>query len=684
MEITVVTLVEEQMSAWKGNLPKLPIIIKYSAIGTKSIGHGDEGGGESWRSLRCLLSLYMAVFGQSISVLNWRTFANSAITNSSDVESGGPHDTQYCMEDPEQDFVEYTSLRTDEAGVMIEDLDYLVIPDVRSYIVVLMGYSYHLKEFNCSAQVSQRQMPMWNSLKEVLYFFGLFSSVKGYLGGILLHRSSIYNSARLSNKLGNVTPSVFKFGTFHPPRVYGHPMSIWLPKFQNTWGKRYYDVIRTSQDKEDPSWSTSIKTRRQRRHLQHWKRLECHYIMLYLYLLGTFPTLDGSSSVSDDSKTLLQSETKSLPHVRPAVAITTLIIALKIPNKPLLNTHPCVPMKREFEVDFKQQQSEMTNKIDTVLKVITYQIAGALPSDMVKNLKLSASLVFSARSYQNMDPQCSNHVQGSINAITIHSEKQSDSYDEKEKENEEEEKDIPKNIHVNPSTPPDPSVAFITKKSSNSIYSSNRSDWFLNPPTPRNLIITERYPSNLKIPCNIRHVHVEKAYIDPNSPLNIITQMMYNWIMRRKLDPKENSNRGVSNFTGRIKGMHVFIGNFTCIIDFMIVEDISSIIDHRLSQVVLGKPFIEISNMTHDSPEGVVSFTNGTDEIAFKIPHMIEQYNSPSDLEKEHTKSVYLRNEEDKRRGVEYVMSKILGFYKECLELGPEYVTEMDDEGEVT
>ncbi|GJX70284.1 retrotransposon ORF1 [Tanacetum coccineum] len=188
----------------------------------------------------------------------------------------------------------------------------------------------------------------------------------------------------------------------------------------------------------------------------------------------------------------------------------------------------------------------------------------------------------------------------------------------------------------------------------------------------KNSIITEGCPSNLKIPCNIGHVHVEKAYIDLNSPLNIMTRMMYNWIMRRKLDPRENSDRGVSNFTGRIKGMHVFVGNFTYVTDFMIVEDISSIIDPRLSQVVLGKPFIEISNMTHDPPEGVVRFTNGTDEVAYKMPHKIEQYNSLSDLEKEHTKSVYLRNEEDKRRGVEYVMSKILGFYKECIELGPE------------
>ncbi|GJZ59998.1 retrovirus-related pol polyprotein from transposon TNT 1-94 [Tanacetum coccineum] len=129
--------------------------------------------------------------------------------------------------------------------------------------------------------------------------------------------------------------------------------------------------------------------------------------------------------------------------------------------------------------------------------------------------------------------------------------------------------------------------------------------------------------------------------------------------------------------------MHVFVGNFTYIVDFMIVEDISSIIDPRLSQVVLGKHFVEISNMTHDPPEGVIRFTNDTDEVAYKMPHMIEQYNSLSDLEKEHTKSVYLRNEEDKRIGVKYVMSKILGFYKECLELGPEYVTGMDDEGEV-
>ncbi|GKF32917.1 hypothetical protein Tco_0106117, partial [Tanacetum coccineum] len=133
-----------------------------------------------------------------------------------------------------------------------------------------------------------------------------------------------------------------------------------------------------------------------------------------------------------------------------------------------------------------------------------------------------------------------------------------------------------------------------------------------------------------------------------------------------------------------IKGMHVFIENFTYIVDFMIIEDINSIIDPRLSQVVLGRPFVEISNMNHDPPGGVVRFINGTDEVSYKMPYKIEQYDSPSDLEKEHTKSAYLRNNKDKRIGVEYVMSKILGFYKECLEFRLEYLRGMDDEGEVT
>nr|GEV37837.1 MAK10-like protein [Tanacetum cinerariifolium] len=74
----------------------------------------------------------------------------------------------------------------------------------------------------------------------------------------------------------------------------------------------------------------------------------------------------------------------------------------------------------KFKADFKQKQSEMTNKINTIMKAITDQIVGTLPSDTVKNLRLSDVLVLSARSYRTIDPQCSSHPSNSINAIKAH------------------------------------------------------------------------------------------------------------------------------------------------------------------------------------------------------------------------------------------------------------------------
>ncbi|GJT27736.1 retrotransposon ORF1 [Tanacetum coccineum] len=198
-----------------------------------------------------------------------------------------------------------------------------------------------------------------------------------------------------------------------------------------------------------------------------------------------------------------------------------------------------------------------------------------------------------------------------------------------------------------------------------------------------NPIIVEGNPLNLKIPCNIGHVHVGRAYIDLDSPLNIMSRGCYNWIMTTPLEPRKDSKSPsrINNFTGRVRGMPIFIGNFTYASDFMIVEDISSVIDPRMSPVVLGKPFIELSNMTYDLSLGVVKFTKGVEEITYTMPYKIEQYDSLSDREEENMKLVYFRNEDDKRKGVEYVMSKILGFYKECLELVPEYRTGLEESG---
>ncbi|GJY49998.1 hypothetical protein Tco_0439954 [Tanacetum coccineum] len=84
----------------------------------------------------------------------------------------------------------------------------------------------------------------------------------------------------------------------------------------------------------------------------------------------------------------------------------------------------------------------MTNKIYTVLKVITDRMAGALPRDTVKNPKLNVN---------STSPVLSAQVE------------------------EQEEKDTPENINTNPSLPPGLSVSFITEKfpEGNSLIENN-------------------------------------------------------------------------------------------------------------------------------------------------------------------------------------------------------------------
>ncbi|GJW48404.1 hypothetical protein Tco_0080050 [Tanacetum coccineum] len=151
-------------------------------------------------------------------------------------------------------------------------------------------------------------------------------------------------------------------------------------------------------------------------------------------------------------------------------------------------------------------------------------------------------------------------------------------------------------------------------------------------------------------------------------------------VLRR--DPE--NPRKVSNFTKIVRGIHVFIGNFTYIMNFLVVEDVELDIDSYLSHVVLGKPFVEISNLTYDHSKGINMFTDGIDEVVYQIPHRVEQYQLMPNLEKDFMQADYVRSKDDTKRGVDYVMKNMFGFYKECLELGPEYKVNKDDIGSMT
>ncbi|GJU58233.1 protein kinase-like domain, concanavalin A-like lectin/glucanase domain protein [Tanacetum coccineum] len=154
--------------------------------------------------------------------------------------------------------------------------------------------------------------------------------------------------------------------------------------------------------------------------------------------------------------------------------------------------------------------------------------------------------------------------------------------------------------------------------------------WLLKNPRPpwvKAKIITENM-NNVKFSCMIGQFNKDQAYLDLESPINIMSRLHYNWIMSNRLEPrrKPSNPKKNCNFVGRVKRLRVFFGNFTYKCDFMVLEDTTSVIDHYLGSGVFEKPFKEETGLVYNKEEGTVVFERDKERIIFKMPHKMDMF----------------------------------------------------------
>ncbi|GJW52349.1 hypothetical protein Tco_0093700 [Tanacetum coccineum] len=308
-------------------------------------------------------------------------------------------------------------------------------------------------------------------------------------------------------------------------------------------------------------------------------------------------------------------------------------------------------------------------------------------------------------------PQCSTHIHGSINTVTIHPKQQSDSHDDEPEEIKEEEQE-------REGDPEDTNTIAYNEEQRDTLQLEreditafdnlglNRDDdgieWLAVEEAldlvdiskelvyesfikgmPKCLLnydfkIKKGDPRNLKISCMIGHKFTVNAYIDIDLPMNIMSLAYYDTIRKNRY---EYMGR---NFIGLGRDMHVFVGNMSYVIDFTILENIETNIDTSLSHVIFGRPLIEIACLAINRKHGLMTFTDGTKEITFKTPYKDPERSELSSEGHDLLSSRVKLSEDDYDRGCRKPSDLEDGFYTNTIKLGPEYLTGMDDEGEVT
>nr|GEU83090.1 homeodomain-like protein [Tanacetum cinerariifolium] len=103
----------------------------------------------------------------------------------------------------------------------------------------------------------------------------------------------------------------------------------------------------------------------------------------------------------------------------------------------------------------------------------------------------------------------------------------------------------------------------------------------------RSRIINNVDGDGLAFPCMIGFRKFV-AYFDPFLPMNIITRKAYNTIMVEGL---ENTGRSL---VAIVRDVYVFVGSFTYVTEFIVLEDIGEFIVSDMAEVVTGRP-LELS-----------------------------------------------------------------------------------------
>ncbi|GJT99920.1 hypothetical protein Tco_1110259 [Tanacetum coccineum] len=194
--------------------------------------------------------------------------------------------------------------------------------------------------------------------------------------------------------------------------------------------------------------------------------------------------------------------------------------------------------------------------------------------------------------------------------------------------------------------------------------------WLLKNPRPPRVKakIRTRDVNNVMFSCMIGQFNKEKPYLDLESPVNIMSRLHYNWIISNRLEPrrKPSNPKKNYNFIRRVMGLKVFVENFTYECDFMVLEDMTSVIDHYIGSVVFGKPFVEAIGLVYNREEGTVVFEIDKEKTIFKMPHKMDMFKHIdfADISIDSIPPFVIESDGDNYERTDY---------SDSLDLGPEY-----------
>ncbi|GJX29474.1 hypothetical protein Tco_0237553 [Tanacetum coccineum] len=125
---------------------------------------------------------------------------------------------------------------------------------------------------------------------------------------------------------------------------------------------------------------------------------------------------------------------------------------------------------------------------------------------------------------------------------------------------------------------------------------------------------------------------------------------------------------------GALMNVPIFVGTFSVVIEFAVLEDMDAYHDEGMDDVIIGEPFLREVRIKARWFDGMITINNGDDEVTYQMVRSHPKFKHHTNEQCNKIPPLLKVSEHDKMNGISHSYQKLKRFYKGVLNLGPNFI----------
>ncbi|GJV80589.1 hypothetical protein Tco_1516459 [Tanacetum coccineum] len=119
-----------------------------------------------------------------------------------------------------------------------------------------------------------------------------------------------------------------------------------------------------------------------------------------------------------------------------------------------------------------------------------------------------------------------------------------------------------------------------------------------------------------------------------------------------------------NNAIGALMNVPIFVGTFSVVTDFTVLENMDDYRDEGIGDVIFGEPFLREVGIKTKWFKGIITIYNGNNKATYQMVQSHPRFKHHTNEQCNKIPPLLKVNKEDKMNGISHPYQKLKGFYK--------------------